>query len=286
MKTIEINDKHYTECDVVMLPTDKYSSIVRSTSKYGGLFKSEYYSPMKNMGDSYQHLYILSNEEIKEGDFWFDGTQIRNNYSLHKIDGFDRKIIATTDSSLTKEMYCVSSGKYQEPLPQIPQQFIEYYISEYNKDNVISKVLVEVNPYKYSATMPENFMDYIEPGKGLPIIKGTEKVIEWKLKLNQNNEISILIEKCEYMKEVGCIKDICICNTGPKQETLEEAAKIHLNSGKIPNDYQSFIQGSKWQAERSYSKEEVRLMLSESFKASQEGYNITADEIIQQFKKK
>jgi hypothetical protein len=32
----------------------------------------------------------------------------------------------------------------------------------------------------------------------------------------------------------------------PKQETLEEAAKIHLNSGKIPNDYQSFIEGAKW----------------------------------------
>jgi hypothetical protein len=35
-----------------------------------------------------------------------------------------------------------------------------------------------------------------------------------------------------------------------------------------------------------YSEEEVRIMLSESFKASQEGYNITADEIIEQFKKK
>jgi hypothetical protein len=35
-----------------------------------------------------------------------------------------------------------------------------------------------------------------------------------------------------------------------------------------------------------YSEEEVRLMLSESFKSSQEGYNITADEIIKQHKKK
>jgi hypothetical protein len=43
---------------------------------------------------------------------------------------------------------------------------------------------------------------------------------------------------------------------------------------------------AKWQQERMYSEEEVRLMLSESFKASQEDYNITADEIIEQFKKK
>jgi hypothetical protein len=37
-----------------------------------------------------------------------------------------------------------------------------------------------------------------------------------------------------------------------KQETLEEAAKIHLNSGKIPNDYQSFIQGAKSDAAKEY----------------------------------
>ena len=40
----------------------------------------------------------------------------------------------------------------------------------------------------------------------------------------------------------------------PKQETLEEAAKIHLNSGKIPNDYQSFITGAKWQQEQIYNQ--------------------------------
>jgi len=39
------------------------------------------------------------------------------------------------------------------------------------------------------------------------------------------------------------------------------------------------------QTERMYSEEEVRLMLSESFKASQEGYDITTDDIIKQFKK-
>ena len=38
--------------------------------------------------------------------------------------------------------------------------------------------------------------------------------------------------------------------------------------------------------ERMYSEEEVRMMLSESFNASIEGYDITADEIIEQFKNK
>jgi hypothetical protein len=36
------------------------------------------------------------------------------------------------------------------------------------------------------------------------------------------------------------------------KETLEEAAKKHLNSGIIPNDYQSFIKGAKSDAARDY----------------------------------
>jgi hypothetical protein len=84
-----------------------------------------------------------------------------------------------------------------------------------------------------------------------------------------------------------------------KQETtLEEAAKDYIeNTMKFSfNSLETKTQanrmlkciefGAKWQAERMYSEKEVRLMLSESFKASQEGYDITSDSIIEQFKKK
>ena len=80
------------------------------------------------------------------------------------------------------------------------------------------------------------------------------------------------------------------------KETLEEAADRYAEIYRCPatnnkeyckHDIISAINlGAKWQAERMYSEEEVRLMLAESFKASQEGYNITSDEIIEQFKKK
>ncbi len=62
--------------NVHILPTDNYSPLVYSTSKYGGLFLSKYYSPMKNMGDSYQNIYITSDEEIKEGDYMFDVSEM------------------------------------------------------------------------------------------------------------------------------------------------------------------------------------------------------------------
>ena len=78
------------------------------------------------------------------------------------------------------------------------------------------------------------------------------------------------------------------------QETLEEATILERaaikyrdsTTNKMGIEVIAFIKGAHWQQERMYSEEEVRLMLSESFKASQEDYNITADEIIEQFKKK
>ena len=50
------------------------------------------------------------------------------------------------------------------------------------------------------------------------------------------------------------------------RETLEEAAKKHLNSGIIPNDYKSFIAGAKHQAEQyknKYSEEELLSIFEE-----------------------
>lgn len=44
--------------------------------------------------------YYVNDETIKQGDKWFDGTNIRNDYSLHVIDGFDRKVIATNNPNI------------------------------------------------------------------------------------------------------------------------------------------------------------------------------------------
>lgn len=61
-----------------------------------------------------------------------------------------REILASTDKSLLIESKCwcmkpESGGCYQcnKQLPQIPQSFIEYFISEYNKGNIINEVMVE-----------------------------------------------------------------------------------------------------------------------------------------------
>jgi len=49
-----------------------------------------------------QHLYFLSDEEIKEGDYAVDGSQVFGPYQKGDVFiDFKGKIIATTDSSLS-----------------------------------------------------------------------------------------------------------------------------------------------------------------------------------------
>jgi hypothetical protein len=123
-----------------------------------------------------QHLYITSNEEIKESD-WF----IKMNYNggkptiyqecklafmnsewLNSSDVKDCfKIIATTDTSLKTKLYSHESqdlmkiSVYKDKvLPKPSDLFIQKYIEEYNKGNVIIDILVE---YEYIKTPAQIF---------------------------------------------------------------------------------------------------------------------------------
>ena len=190
MKTIQINNKHYKECDVVMLETTKTNNlndIVLNPEKTRLATLNPLTIDSKQPCTN-QHLYILSNDEIKEGESCYDEIEKRiiiNQYK-NQVSKQRFKVIATTDSSL---QFAIDKSPYPMEihlLPQIPQQFIEYFISEYNKNNVISKVLIKVNIMN----------------------KGYDKIGDYpyqectKLKLNQNNEISILTEqKQNYSRE-------------------------------------------------------------------------------------
>ena len=100
----------------------------------------------------HQHLYIISDDEIKEGDWCYDKRPDENGdlvdivYQVKNIEfelrtSTEKKIIATTDSSLWRPSHKYASDVIL--LPQPSQQFIQKYIEEYNKGNVITDVLVE-----------------------------------------------------------------------------------------------------------------------------------------------
>ncbi len=159
----EVNGKNYIDAKVVMLATNNKS--ILSLSADNKLWQRSGYInstiEIATIGHVYQHLYVTSNEEPKEGD-WI----IYNNSAIAKIVGFDestfpviiefiskkrhdtvittcKKIVATTDTSLWIN---VEAENHQE-LPQPSKEFIESFIESYNNGKAITDVLIEVVPY-------------------------------------------------------------------------------------------------------------------------------------------
>jgi hypothetical protein len=208
--------------NIHLIPTDKPSSKLQKT-KHGNFFLS---NEIKSYSDcTNQHIYITSDEEIKEGD-WFllDMSHSSHPNEVHqmghnkwsKTGGINfsepnswtkacKKIILTTDQDL------IADG-----VQSIDDEFLEWFVKNPSCESVV------VNDSK---VVKEHIFDGSNDGE-----------IVWEKK--------IIIPKEE-----------------PKQETLEEASSRLLYS-KYPfhppqdSGYwkDMFIEGAKWQQERSYSE--------------------------------
>lgn len=148
-------------CNVVMLPTEIKATegdIILTPTHSQKLIVFEH----QRCTEFNQHLYITSNEEIKEGD-WFlwqdeghdfplimqcngftNNTHIKvnsNNYWGYRDwnkDFIRGKIIASTDKSLIW-----SNGNKGGLVPWIPKSFILAFIKAYNEGKPITEVQVE-----------------------------------------------------------------------------------------------------------------------------------------------
>jgi len=174
---------------VVMLPTNEKANLLLTGRN--DLYYSSKLSDflLKEDIDTFQHLYILSDEEIKEGDYHVAIRIVKTNgdkaiafTDQEQLDaiaeiGGAKKIIATTDNTV----------KFPErfpsfvTLPQIPQSFIEKFVEEYNKGNVITEVMVEYKSIGAYAN-PKYDSDY-------------------QLKINPDNTIDISMPKDSWSRE-------------------------------------------------------------------------------------
>jgi hypothetical protein len=172
----------WNKCNVVMLSTKDAKAPILSYLND----KSIQYFPgtvWSNSDLTKRHLYITSNEEIKSGDKCYnsyDGQiwEYRDSPCPMPYWGNKdtlKKIIATTDTSLG--------------IALIPEQFINYFIKEYNKGNVIKEVLVEYEEYE---------IKQIEWFQEAPY---THKYKELKIKLNSDNTINIKPIKDSWSRE-------------------------------------------------------------------------------------
>lgn len=132
-------------CKVVMLPsTQKENTIeqICTSIRFGkklllfGSFENSYINEC-----TFQHLYITSEEEIKENDWYIsDEYELKQNtlFTAHKMCRC-RKIIATTDKNLGIALGAGTpkeNSNIKHQIPQISESFVKAYVEVQGIDEV------------------------------------------------------------------------------------------------------------------------------------------------------
>jgi hypothetical protein len=210
-----------------------------------------------------QHIYITSDEQLKHNDYYTtDGKEIYYCNTLNPTrNNHYKKVILTTDQDLIG-------------VQAIDDEFLEWFVNNPSCEGV------KVNDlYNYTNENTEHISYKI-------IIPQEEPKQELNLNCFDCNKA---------LQDCTCIED----TINMKQETLEEARK-YAELSYYGDEVDVFVNGSKWQAERMYSEEDMiefgkyLLQLSNSAMSrkfnmkmldSETGIKLTKD-LFEQFKKK
>jgi hypothetical protein len=133
-------------CNNILSSTNNHQNILAGVKEYPVI---------------YQNLYILSDNEIKESDWYYCSDESFGGIGQHTNQSFRcsacKKIIATTDKSIAciedvvsiKQRRGLTNHYPTEKwiLPQPSLQFVQKYIEEYNKGNIITDVMVDYIQY-------------------------------------------------------------------------------------------------------------------------------------------
>jgi hypothetical protein len=256
----EIDHKNYLEATVVMLQSDKpsYLQIIQRdilTRKKGTLEIHD--SPWTDVDDDFkpQHLYVLSNDELKKDDWiiWRRNKdelllrqviQNRNELGI-KLEGdaiydiskpFMKKVIASTDESLNESIEMAgrkAKEAFNKILPEPSDEFIKKYVESYNSGIPITNILVE----------------YELGFNGVHLSKDGIKNINTpaKIKVDKNDKINITTRAFEFIKKYP--KE----STVNKNEDWSKLAKIgspekwmevylHYQELLLENDTREFLE--------------------------------------------
>ena len=191
MKTITIDNKHYIPARVVMLATKDKSTnegdLVLGVGNY--LFLSRKVDSIGSL--TKQHLYLICDLPIEEGDWMLDTVQSylpssieraskENIYILNIPEQGWKKVIAATDTTLRIPISDSHKGNmYVDNLPQFPQSFIKEFVERQGKD---VDVLIEVE-------------EYIVQSFGLATVNGYEEPLtDYRIRLNSDNTVNLIFK--------------------------------------------------------------------------------------------
>jgi hypothetical protein len=254
--------------NIHVVETDYHSRLAFNIEEGKYIYREDQFRYSNQEKIENRDIYITCDGFIAENS-WIchDNTLITRAKEVEIIDSEWKLIVFTTDVDLIKD-----------GVQSIDDEFLEWFVKNPSCEKV------EVNNLSYGA-----LGGFADAGYKIIIPKEFPKlnIIDNWLEKNGDPETHKQVEQEA--------KELC------EQETLEEVAnKIYHN---IKNSYpvipknttwiQGFVEGTKWQQEQMYSKEEVRQMLWELgdvlFNNNQNGIKEGdpekyIEEIIQQFK--
>jgi hypothetical protein len=270
--------------NVHIIPTDKPSRLYKSKITQNIFIGDD----ISQHGDATYNLniYITSDEKIKVGDWVIEFQKGDDIGEVHFINSeyviagdIQKKIILTTDQDLIKD-----------GVQAIDDEFLEWFV----KNPTCEYVEIEEKDIYKSTT-------YDQPDRFI----GIEYKIIIPQEEDEQDDSGVHLRHCyqgEYKDSCKYGEDDCPAKPSEehKQETLEEAAKLYIG---VPIDriidgeeryytsniseYDAFIAGAKWQAERMYSEEEVLDILDKFLTSMVKGEKTgLIDEWFEQFKKK
>jgi hypothetical protein len=269
--------------NIHILPTDKPSRI----AYYGKELKYSKTKPVQlfttTLDWKLQNIYITSDEEIKEGDAYITKHgEICKSHNGSKILLFktDKKIIITTDHDLIKN-----------GVQAIDDEFLEWFVNNPSCESVevIYGLYNPMGRKVSSEKVSENHSQCVWKYKIIIPKEENKVLVEMQQTLKKDSKIMGHYESCDlchynaffkylyngeilYRCQGHKIVDINNLKSKfgfgdeePKQETIEEAAEkeypkqgedsTYCDLGLIQQD--AFINGAKWQSERSYSEEDM-----------------------------
>jgi hypothetical protein len=248
--------------NIHLISTEKPSSLYigDNGSFVFGMIKTSTQS--RNDDFTNQHIYITSDEQPKHNDYYtIDGKEIYYCNILNPTrNNHYKKVILTTDPDL------ISDG-----VQAIDDEFLEWFVKNPNYE------WVSIESYKIDKEWDEKHTQFnpVYPMK-----------TKYKIIIPQEEPKQETLTYTEAAKKEERIFNSTMMS---KQETLEEAAKKYAEEENscYTNDYYGFINGAKWQAERSYSEEEAKKLIVDFLFARGIGREVeNVNKWFEQFKKK
>jgi hypothetical protein len=250
--------------NIYILPTEKLSKLYFWKDKFRF---GEFVETQNNFKLIYQNIYITSDEEIKERDWWLnlktndvDKCTHKSEVLLYNSEKYQhiKKIILTTDQDLIKD-----------GVQAIDDEFLEWFVKNpscesigVNKYHGISTSIAEVNAISGDGSLNWEGKSDLRDYK-ISIPKEEPKTNLEKLPFPE-----LVKEFAEYYKNIPLVEEA-------KQETLEEVARVAFNLG-----YDKGVKSQQYK--NKYNDEEVFEIV---LKSKKECYLLTNEETKEWFEK-